>query len=63
MPKSAIFTRPSASSITFPGFTSRWTIPRSCAWSSARATSAPIAAASSGQRPGLEPVGEGLALD
>ena len=48
MPKSMIFTRPSASTMMLPGFTSRWTTPRSCAAASASATCAAISTASEG---------------
>ncbi|MFT3764112.1 MAG: hypothetical protein QM820_01115 [Minicystis sp.] len=39
MPKSSTFTAPSSRTITFSGFTSRWTSPARCAAPSARATS------------------------
>ena len=39
IPKSSTFTIPSLRTITFSGFTSRWTIPASCAAASARAAS------------------------
>ena len=65
IPKSTTLTRPSGSSITFPGLMSRWIRPRSCAAASARAMSTATAT-----RLGLrhrtvapEPVGERLALD
>ena len=41
MPKSNTFTQPDGETITFPGFTSRWTIPRS--WASASASAMPSA--------------------
>ena len=48
MPKSASRTAPVPSNSTFAGFTSRWTIPASCAAASAPAICAPIRALSSG---------------
>ena len=48
MPKSMIFTRPSESTMMLPGFTSRWTTPRSWATASASATRAAISTASEG---------------
>jgi hypothetical protein len=47
MPKSMTLT-PRGVSMTLAGFTSRWTMPASCASASASATSAPMAAASPG---------------
>jgi len=48
MPKSMIFTRPSASTMMLPGFTSRCTTPASCAKASPSATRAVISTASDG---------------
>ena len=48
IPKSATFTRPSRVTRMFPGLTSRWTKPRSCAAASARAAWATSRAAARG---------------
>ena len=65
MPKSVIIARPSRASRMLLGFTSRWTIPRTCATPSARATSSPIRATSvAGSGPvSVQAGGEVLALD
>ena len=55
MPKSVIFTRSSASSRMFAGFTSRCTMPRPCAQASASSTW-PISATADRRR---EPAGSG----
>ncbi len=51
-PKSTIFTRPSAVTITFSGFRSRWTMPASCA---AARPSAICCAISTARRSGMRP--------
>ena len=65
IPKSVTIARPSRASRMLPGFTSRWTIPRTWATPSARATSRPIRAASvAAQAPApAQTSGEVLALD
>ena len=63
-PKSSTFTAPSGVSLMFAGFRSRWTIPFSCAASSASAICRAIASASSsGIGPLRDPLGERRALD
>ena len=63
-PKSRTLTLPSGVSLTFPGLRSRWTIPFSCAASSASAICRATARASSrGSGAALQPLGEVLALD
>src|SRR3954463_15443972 len=48
MPKSVRVTRPSSPTITFPGLTSRWTMPAACAASRASSRQRPISAARAG---------------
>ncbi len=48
MPKSMTRAWPSADTMTFEGFKSRWMMPRACAYSSASATSSASRAASGG---------------
>ena len=63
-PKSSTLTVPSGVILMLAGFRSRWTIPFSCAASSASAIWRAIASASStGSGPRCEPLGERLALD
>ena len=63
-PKSSTFTLPSGVSLTFAGLRSRWTMPFSCASSSASAICRAIGdRLVDGQRPALQPLGEVLALD
>jgi len=52
-PKSSTFTLPSGATITFAGFRSRWTIPRSCAAPSASASGT----AASNNAPSVMPPG------
>ena len=51
-PKSATFGVPSAASSTLPGFRSRWTMPRSCAAATPRATFSTSSAAARGDMRG-----------
>ena len=63
-PKSRTLTLPSGRSLTLAGFRSRWTIPFSCAASSASAIWRAMPSASSiGMRPARDALGERLALD
>ena len=63
-PKSSTLTCPPGVSFTLAGFRSRWTIPFSCAASSARAICRAIASASSsGIGPARDPLRERLAFD
>ena len=63
-PKSRTFTVPSVVILMFAGFRSRWTIPRSCAKSSARAIWRATPSASRAESgPRREPVGERVAVD
>ena len=63
-PKSSTFTVPSGVTLMFAGFRSRWTMPRSCAASSASAICRAIgSASSSGIGPARDAVGERLAFD
>ena len=65
IPKSVTIARPSRESRMLPGFTSRWTIPRTWATPSARATSRPIRAHVAGGQSSAAPQtrSEVLALD
>ena len=63
-PKSSTFTTPSGVILMFAGFRSRWTIPFSCAASSASAICrAMVSASASGSGPARDAVGQRLALD
>ena len=63
-PKSSTFTTPSARTLMFAGFRSRWMIPCSCAASSASAICLAIgSASSSGMRAARDPLRQILTLD
>ena len=63
-PKSSTLTRPEVVTITFAGFTSRWTMPAAWAAASASAASAAYRSASStGRPPWRDPAVERLAVD
>ena len=63
-PKSSTFTVPSSRTLMFAGFRSRWTIPCSCAASSASAICVAIGSASSmGMAASRDPLGERRAFD